>query len=150
MNEDSTKPDSDSICRVEDLAVHFPMGGGITRRPASVALSRCRRRRSGTQARRVSRPGRRIGLRKDRPSLSPSLGLQMPTRGRIILDGKDVSGQRRDGSERRAHIRPDGLSGPVFILNPRQTVRKDAGSAATPPRCGRARSEVNDRDRRRF
>src|SRR6478735_2799936 len=131
----------DTIMRVEDLAVHFPMGGGLL----------------GGQRRWVHavdgvdlelKRGECLGLVGEsgcgKSTLALSiLGLQPPTRGRIIIDGHDIADTAMDRMA-RARITQMVFQDPYSSLNPRQTVRR---TLEAPLRLHgiTARSEVRDR-----
>ena len=131
----------DTIMRVEDLAVHFPMGGGLLGGPRrwlhavdGVDLELKRGECLGLVG--------ESGCGKSTLALS-ILGLQAPTRGRIVLDGHDVSGSAGRDRKDRAQIRPDGVPGPVFVAQSASDRPQDARSAASP-----ARRHEQERDRR--
>jgi len=116
MAEESAGP----ILAIEDLAVHFPFGGGLFGGPrrwlhavdgVDLALQR----------------GECLGLVGEsgcgKTTLALAiLGLQAPTRGRITLDGHEVGGAH----DRRARARMVQMvfQDPYSSLNPRQTVRR--------------------------
>ncbi len=113
---DATTP----ILAVEDLAVHFPMGGGLfggARRTLKAV--------DGVDL--VLEPGECLGLVGEsgcgKSTLALSiLGLQAPTRGRILLDGQDVAASH--DRRARARIVQMVFQDPYSSLNPRQTVRR--------------------------
>ncbi|WP_414474545.1 ABC transporter ATP-binding protein [Microvirga sp. M2] len=111
----------DPILKVEDLAVHFPMGGGLFSGPRrflhavdGVDLELKRGECLGLVG--------ESGCGKSTLALT-ILGLQEPTRGRIVLDGHEVSGEGMD-RKTRARIAQMVFQDPYSSLNPRQTVRR--------------------------
>ncbi len=115
-------PGDDSLLKVRDLVVHFPMGGGWFGGP-----SRLLRAVDGVDF--DLKPGECLGLvgesgcGKSTVALS-ILGLVKPTRGTIALDGHDIAqpGER----DRLALARTVQMvfQDPYASLNPRQTVRR--------------------------
>src|SRR3954454_19623619 len=90
MHEPAARP-GDEILRVEDLAVHFQVGGGLLgggrrllRAVDGIDLELKRGECLGLVG--------ESGCGKSTLALS-ILGLQMPTRGRIVLDGQVVTGR---------------------------------------------------------
>jgi peptide/nickel transport system ATP-binding protein len=122
MHEPVGKAGCDVILRVEDLAVHFPVGGGFLG-----AGRRLLRAVDGIDL--ELKRGECLGLvgesgcGKSTVALS-ILGLLTPTRGRIVLDGQVVT--RRQSSDRKALARTVQMvfQDPYASLNPRQTVRR--------------------------
>ncbi|MCB5176493.1 MULTISPECIES: ABC transporter ATP-binding protein [Microvirga] len=117
MNENT----GDTILRIEDLAVHFPLGGGLFGGPRRLLHAV-----DGVDL--ELKRGECLGLVGEsgcgKSTLALSiLGLQAPTRGRIILDGQDVSGASA-GRKARARIAQMVFQDPYSSLNPRQTVRR--------------------------
>ncbi|MXQ12116.1 ABC transporter ATP-binding protein [Microvirga makkahensis] len=113
-------PPADTILKVEDLAVHFPLGGGLFggRRRYLHAVD-------GVDL--ELKQGECLGLVGEsgcgKSTLALTiLGLQEPTRGRIILDGQEVAGKGMD-RKARARIAQMVFQDPYSSLNPRQTVR---------------------------
>src|SRR6478752_675754 len=112
----------DRIMRVEDLAVHFPMGGGL--------LGGQRRWLHAVDGVDLElKRGECLGLVGEsgcgKSTLALSiLGLQAPTRGRIVLDGQDVSGSAGRDRKDRARFAQMVFQDPYSSLNPRQTVRR--------------------------
>ena len=131
-----------TLLTVRDLAVHFPLGGGFLSGP-----TRLLRAVDGVDF--DLKPGECLGLvgesgcGKSTVALS-ILGLVKPTRGSIILDGRDIAGQ--GGSDRMALARTVQMvfQDPYASLNPRQTVRR---TLEDPLRLHgvTAASEVDDR-----
>ncbi len=128
--------------RVEDLAVHFPMGGGLLGGPRrwlhavdGVDLELKRGECLGLVG--------ESGCGKSTLALS-LLGLQVPTRGRIVLDGQDVTGSAGRDRKDRARFAQMVFQDPYSSLNPRQTVRK---TLEAPLRLHgiSSQSEVDDR-----
>jgi peptide/nickel transport system ATP-binding protein len=110
-----------TILKVEDLAVHFPVGGGLFGGPRQ-ALHAV----DGVDL--ELKRGECLGLVGEsgcgKSTLALTiLGLQAPTRGRIVLDGHDVAGKGLDRMA-RARIAQMVFQDPYSSLNPRQTVRK--------------------------
>ncbi|KRR18937.1 ABC transporter ATP-binding protein [Bradyrhizobium lablabi] len=127
MHEPARRPDGDVILSVEDLAVHFPVGGGLLgggrrllRAVDGVDLELKRGECLGLVG--------ESGCGKSTLALS-ILGLQTPTRGRIVLDGQVVTGRQsvdRKALDRKALARIVQIvfQDPYASLNPRQTVRR--------------------------
>lgn len=122
MHEPARRTGDDVILRVEDLAVHFPVGGGwlgggrrLLRAVDGVDLELKRGECLGLVG--------ESGCGKSTVALS-ILGLQVPTRGRIVLDGQAVTG--RPSGDRKALARTVQIvfQDPYASLNPRQTVRR--------------------------
>jgi len=114
-------PSADTILRVEDLAVHFPLGGGLFGGPRRYLHAV-----DGVDL--ELKQGECLGLVGEsgcgKSTLALTiLGLQEPTRGRIVLAGHEVSG---DGMDRKARARIAQMvfQDPYSSLNPRQTVRR--------------------------
>src|SRR5437762_1972666 len=127
MYEPQNKPDDDVILSVEDLAVHFPMGGGLLGRGL-----RTLRAVDGVNLQ--LKRGECLGLVGESGSGKSTvalsiLGLQAPTKGRIVLDGQVVSGGQSGDRKAlarivRARIVQLVFQDPYASLNPRQTVRR--------------------------
>ena len=116
------KPGDDVILSVEDLAVHFPVGGGLLgggrrllRAVDGVDLELKRGECLGLVG--------ESGCGKSTLALS-ILGLQAPTRGRIVLDGQVVTGRPSGDRKALARIVQIVFQDPYASLNPRQTVRR--------------------------
>ncbi|WP_114945282.1 ABC transporter ATP-binding protein [Microvirga calopogonii] len=113
-------PSNDMILKVEDLAVHFPVGGGLfgPRRHLYAVDGVDLELKRGECLGLVGESG----CGKSTLALT-ILGLQEPTRGRIVLDGHEASGE---GMKRKARalIAQMVFQDPYSSLNPRQTVRK--------------------------
>jgi peptide/nickel transport system ATP-binding protein len=114
-------PSTDTILKVEDLAVHFPVGGGLFSGPRrylhavdGVDLELKRGECLGLVG--------ESGCGKSTLALA-ILGLQAPTRGRIVLDGHEAAGEGMD-RKARARIAQMVFQDPYSSLNPRQTVRR--------------------------
>src|SRR5918911_1175990 len=110
-------PPSEAILKVEDLAVHFPLGGlfrgrHLLRAVDGVDLELKRGECLGLVG--------ESGCGKSTLALA-ILGLLAPTRGRVFLDGHEVGA----GMDRmvRARIAQMVFQDPYSSLNPRQTVR---------------------------
>jgi len=114
-------PSTDTILKVEDLAVHFPVGGGF--------LGRSRRYLHAVDGLDLElKRGECLGLVGEsgcgKSTLALTiLGLQAPTRGRILIDGYEIDSRGAD-RKMRARIAQMVFQDPYSSLNPRQTVRK--------------------------
>ncbi len=122
MHEPAGRPGDDVILSVEDLAVHFPVGGGflgggrrLLRAVDGIDLELKRGECLGLVG--------ESGCGKSTVALS-LLGLQMPTRGRIVLDGQVVTGRQSGDRKALARIVQMVFQDPYASLNPRQTVRR--------------------------
>src|SRR5215218_5409572 len=122
------EPAPETILKVEDLAVHFPVGVYFRGRRSLPAVD-------GVDL--ELKKGECLGVVGEsgcgKSTLTLSiLGLQAPTRGRILLDGHEVGA----GMDRMARARIAQLvfQDPYSSLNPRQTVR---ATLATPLRLHR-------------
>ncbi|WP_439368418.1 ABC transporter ATP-binding protein [Bradyrhizobium sp. DASA03120] len=143
MHEPQRKPDDDLIVRVEDLAVHFPLGGGL--------FGRERRLLRAVDGVDLSlRRGECLGLVGESGSGKSTvalsiLGLLKPTRGRVVVDGREVVTDSRS-ADRKALARTVQIvfQDPYASLNPRQTVRR---TLEDPLRVHgvTAKSEIEDR-----
>lgn len=114
-------PSTDTVLKVEDLAVHFPVGSGFfggSRRFLHAVDGVDLELRRGECLGLVGESG----CGKSTLALT-ILGLQEPTRGRIVLDGHEVSRERMD-RKARARIAQMVFQDPYSSLNPRQTVRR--------------------------
>ncbi|WP_332693983.1 ABC transporter ATP-binding protein [Bosea sp. (in: a-proteobacteria)] len=115
-------PENDEmILKVEDLAVHFPLGGGLfggARRTVHAVDGVDLQLRKGECLGLVGESG----CGKSTLALS-ILGLQAPTRGRVLLDGVDIAAPGVD-RKARARIVQMVFQDPYSSLNPRQTVRR--------------------------
>lgn len=132
---------SDTLLKVEDLAVHFSLGGGILGGPRRVVHAV-----DGVDL--ELHRGECLGLVGEsgcgKSTLALSiLGLQAPTRGRILLGGQDAASGKMKRMD-RARVAQMVFQDPYSSLNPRQTVRR---TLEAPLRLHGivARSEVNDR-----
>jgi peptide/nickel transport system ATP-binding protein len=141
MHEPAGKTD-DVILSVEDLAVHFPVGGGplgggqrLLRAVDGIDLELRRGECLGLVG--------ESGCGKSTVALS-ILGLQAATRGRIVLNGQVVTGRRPDNRKALARIVQVVFQDPYASLNPRQTVRR---TLEDPLRLHgvTAQSEIDDR-----
>jgi peptide/nickel transport system ATP-binding protein len=110
-------PQVETILTVENLAVHFPIGGLFRRKQILRAVD-------GVDL--ALERGECLGLVGEsgcgKSTLALAiLGLQPPTRGRVVLDGHEVGA----GMDRmvRARIAQMVFQDPYSSLNPRQTVR---------------------------
>jgi len=122
MYEAQRKPNDDVILSVEDLAVHFPMGGGLLGRG-----QRMLRAVDGVDLH--LKRGECLGLVGESGSGKSTialsiLGLQAPTRGRIVLDGQVVTGRPSGDRKALARVVQMVFQDPYASLNPRQTVRR--------------------------
>src|SRR5882757_4347267 len=122
MHEPAARAGSDVILGVEDLAVHFPVGGGflgggrrLLRAVDGIDLELKRGECLGLVG--------ESGCGKSTVALS-ILGLQTPTRGRIVLDGQVVTGGQAGDRKALARIVQIVFQDPYASLNPRQTVRR--------------------------
>jgi peptide/nickel transport system ATP-binding protein len=111
---------TDMLLKIENLAVHFPLGGGLFggRRRMLHAVN-------GVDL--ELKHGECLGLVGEsgcgKSTLALSiLGLQTPTSGRVIIDGHEVGSAGRD-RKARARITQMVFQDPYSSLNPRQTVR---------------------------
>ncbi|QFU17637.1 ABC transporter ATP-binding protein [Microvirga thermotolerans] len=136
-----SEPANDPILKVEDLAVHFPVGGrlfGGSRRFVHAVDGVDLELKKGECLGLVGESG----CGKSTLALS-ILGLQAPTRGRILIEGRDIS---NDGGNRmdRARMAQMVFQDPYSSLNPRQTIRT---TLEAPLRLHgvTARSEIEDR-----
>lgn len=142
MHEPQGRPDDDLILSVEDLAVHFPMGGGMLGRGRRVL-----RAVDGVDLR--LRRGECLGLVGESGSGKSTvalsiLGLLTPTRGRIVLDGQVVTNRQAGDRKSLARTVQIVFQDPYASLNPRQTVRR---TLEDPLRVHgvTAKSEIEDR-----
>jgi peptide/nickel transport system ATP-binding protein len=116
------RPDDDVILSVEDLAVHFPLGGGWLGRDR-----RLLRAVDGVDL--TLKRGECLGLVGESGSGKSTvalsiLGLLTPTRGRIVLDGQVVAGRQSGDRKALARMVQIVFQDPYASLNPRQTVRR--------------------------
>ena len=122
MADAATGANDDVILSVQDLAVHFPMGGGLLG-----GSRRLLRAVDGVDL--ELKRGECLGLvgesgcGKSTVALS-ILGLQAPTRGRIVLDGQVVTDREAGDRKTLARIVQIIFQDPYASLNPRQTVRR--------------------------
>jgi peptide/nickel transport system ATP-binding protein len=131
------------ILKVEDLAVHFPARGGLL--GGIFGGQRWLKAVDGVDL--DLKPGECLGLVGEsgcgKSTLALAIiGLQVPTRGRITLDGREVGADLN--RMERARIAQIVFQDPYSSLNPRQTVRV---SLAAPLHLHgvRSRSEIDDR-----
>ncbi|HKU06218.1 MAG TPA: ATP-binding cassette domain-containing protein, partial [Bradyrhizobium sp.] len=122
MHEPKGRTDDDVILSVEDLAVHFPIGGGLLGRGW-----RLLRAVDGVNL--TLKRGECLGLVGESGSGKSTvalsiLGLQTPTRGRVLLDGQVVTGGQSGDRKALARIVQMVFQDPYASLNPRQTVRR--------------------------
>jgi peptide/nickel transport system ATP-binding protein len=113
-------PDA-SLLAIEDLAVHYPVGGGLSHR------TRVLRAVDGVSL--ALRPGECLGLVGEsgcgKSTLALSImGLVAPTRGTIRLVGKAIDGKVRSDRMALARTVQMVFQDPYASLNPRQTVRR--------------------------
>jgi peptide/nickel transport system ATP-binding protein len=132
----------DDLLRMDDLAVHFPIGGGLF-----AGRPRILRAVDGVSL--GIRPGESLGLVGEsgcgKSTLALAImGLVEPTSGRITLDGQDVAQAAR--ADRLAIARRVQMvfQDPYASLNPRQTVRR---TLADPLRLQGVTSAGEVRDR---
>jgi peptide/nickel transport system ATP-binding protein len=119
---DSRKPADDVILSVEDLSVHFPVGGGLLGRGWQLL-------RAVEGVNLTLKRGECLGLVGESGSGKSTvalsiLGLQAPTRGRIVLDGQVVTGRQSGDRKAMARVVQMVFQDPYASLNPRQTVRR--------------------------
>lgn len=136
-----TETGSNTILKIEDLAVHFPVGGGFFGAPKGVVHAV-----DGVDL--ELKQGECLGLVGEsgcgKSTLALSiLGLQAPTRGRIVINGHDIA-ENDTGRMARARMTQMVFQDPYSSLNPRQTVRK---TLEAPLRLHgvTTRSEISDR-----
>src|SRR5215813_6215450 len=129
------------LLEVRDLAVHFQLGGGLFR------LGHARTLRAVEGVDLTVKAGQCLGLVGEsgcgKSTLGLAiLGLQPPTRGRIILDGMEVNADT--DRSRFAKTAQMVFQDPYASLTPRQTVR---GTLATPLRLNGTTNagEISDR-----
>jgi peptide/nickel transport system ATP-binding protein len=109
-----------NLLSIEDLAVHFPIGGGLfSGKPQML--------RAVDGVNLAIKPGESLGLVGEsgcgKSTLALSiLGLVDPTRGRVVLNGKAV-GSEADRLEVARTVQMV-FQDPYASLNPRQTVRR--------------------------
>ncbi len=108
------------LLSVENLAVHFPVGGGFLARGTRVLKAV-----DGVSL--SVNPGECLGLVGEsgcgKSTLALSiLGLVQPNAGRILLDGKDVAATAASDRRSVARIAQMVFQDPYASLNPRQTV----------------------------
>jgi peptide/nickel transport system ATP-binding protein len=108
-----------NILSVEDLDVHFPVGGGLFG-------GQTRMLRAVNNVNLTLAPGECLGLVGEsgcgKSTLALTmLGLQAPTRGRVIIDRVEVTSKSRDRKS-RARIAQMVFQDPYSSLNPRQSV----------------------------
>ena len=118
-----TMPDlAPPLLEVEDLAVHFPLGGGLSGRGRKLLRAVDGVDLELRQGECLSIVGE-SGCGKTTTALS-LLGLQAPTRGRILLDGETITAAARIDRKARARKIQMVFQDPYASLNPRETVRK--------------------------
>jgi peptide/nickel transport system ATP-binding protein len=122
MHEPAGGPGDDLILSVKDLAVHFPVGGGLPgggRRLLRAVDGVDLELKRGECLSIVGESG----CGKSTVALS-ILGLLAPTRGRIVLDGHVVKDRQSGDRKALARIVQMVFQDPYASLNPRQTVRR--------------------------
>ena len=138
---DAAAHSDDVILRIDDLAVHFTLGGAL------FGGARTLRAVDGVDL--ELKRGQCLGLvgesgcGKSTVALS-IVGLQAPTRGRIVVDGQVVTSQTPIDRKLFARVAQIVFQDPYASLNPRQTVRR---TLEDPLRLHgvTARSEIDDR-----
>lgn len=121
INSDASPVTNENLLKVEDLVVHFPMGGGL--------LGGAKRTVHAVNGVNLElKRGECLGLVGEsgcgKTTLALSLlGLQPPTGGRVTVDGHTVGAA---GVDRKAWARITQMvfQDPYSSLNPRQSVRK--------------------------
>ncbi len=131
------------LLAIENLAVHFPIGGGFFTGGGARMLKAV----DGVSL--TVNAGECVGLVGEsgcgKSTLALAiLGLATPTSGRIMLDGKDVAATAASDRKTVARIAQMVFQDPYASLNPRQTVQR---TLADPLRLHGVTNagEVNDR-----
>ena len=130
------------LLEINDLHVHFPLSGGLfsRRKGALRAVNGVSLHLNKGEC--LSIVGE-SGCGKSTTALSV-IGLQAPTSGDILFEGKSIIGANAPPRMERARIAQMVFQDPYASLNPRQTVHR---SLAEPLRLHgtKSRSEIDDR-----
>ena len=121
----------DEILRVENLKVHFPLlKGTVIRRQVGTIKAV-----DGVSF--SLRRGDTLGLVGESGCGKSTTGLAVlrmlePTSGRILFEGRDITGYDKDAHAPCAPPHADGLSGPLRLLEPAH----EGARASSASRCG--------------
>jgi len=130
------------LLEVRDLHVHFPVGSQLLSRNRRVLRAVSGVNLTLDRGQCLSIVGE-SGCGKSTTALSV-MGLQEPTSGEILFEGRSIIGANEPSRVDRARIAQMVFQDPYASLNPRQTVRR---TLAAPLRLHgvTARSEIDDR-----
>ena len=114
------RPVSDTLLEVSGLVKHFEVGGGLLGAPASVV-----RAVDGVDF--TIRRGETLGLVGESGCGKTTTGrcvlqLEQPTRGRIVFEGKDITGLSQQNLRQVRRRMQVIFQDPYSSLNPRMTV----------------------------